>query len=62
MRNHISHGNCYKLGKQMDKKIKKSLKGNITMYGYKCPDCGANLDPGEKCECRKERKESYEKK
>lgn len=24
------------------------------MYGWTCPDCGANLDPGEKCECRKE--------
>ena len=53
-KNHISHGNCYKLSKQMDKKIKKSLKGNITMYGYKCPDCEANLDPEEKCECREE--------
>ena len=26
------------------------------MYGYTCPDCGANLDPGEKCDCRKEEK------
>lgn len=23
------------------------------MRGYKCPDCGANLDPGEKCDCKK---------
>ncbi len=23
-------------------------------YYYTCPDCGANLDPGEKCDCRKE--------
>ncbi len=21
------------------------------MYGYICPDCGAHLDPGEKCDC-----------
>ena len=20
-----------------------------------CPDCGANLDPGEKCDCRREK-------
>ena len=26
------------------------------MSEYKCPDCGANLDPGEKCDCRKENK------
>lgn len=24
------------------------------MYGRTCPDCGANLDPGEKCDCKKE--------
>ena len=22
------------------------------MYGWTCPDCGANLDPGEKCDCK----------
>ena len=38
----------------MDEKIKEILKGNIIMYGYKCPDCGANLDPEEKCDCREE--------
>lgn len=21
-------------------------------YYYTCPDCGANLDPGEKCDCQ----------
>jgi len=21
-------------------------------YFYPCPDCGANLDPGEKCDCK----------
>lgn len=32
------------------------------MYYNVCPDCGANLDPGEKCDCRKEkmrREEAY---
>lgn len=24
------------------------------MYYVKCPYCGANLDPGEKCDCREE--------
>ena len=23
-------------------------------YYYTCPHCGANLDPGEKCNCQKE--------
>lgn len=22
------------------------------MLYYTCPDCGANLDPGERCDCR----------
>lgn len=22
------------------------------MYGYECPDCGASLDPNEKCDCQ----------
>lgn len=22
-------------------------------YYHVCPDCGANLDPGEKCDCQK---------
>ncbi len=57
-KNHISHGNCYKLGKTMDEMIKNILtKGSSNMYGRKCPDCGANLDPGEKCDCKKEKKE-----
>lgn len=30
------------------------------MYGYKCPDCGANLDPGEKCTCQDENKKDEE--
>lgn len=28
------------------------------MYGYICPYCGDHLDPGERCECRNEKKES----
>lgn len=24
-------------------------------YSYECPDCGANLDPGEACDCTKEK-------
>lgn len=24
------------------------------MWNYKCPNCGANLDPGEACDCEKE--------
>ena len=33
------------------------------MYKYVCRSCGANLDPGEKCDCiskRKETEEQYE--
>ena len=26
------------------------------MYGYICPDCGCHLDPGEKCDCREEKR------
>ena len=31
------------------------------MYGWTCPDCGAHLDPGEKCDCRKEKKDDKDK-
>lgn len=31
------------------------------MYGYKCPDCGANLDPEEKCDCRDNHENDNEK-
>ena len=48
-KNHISHGNCYKLGKAMDAKIRKELD----MYRI-CPVCGAMLDPCERCDCEKE--------
>lgn len=27
------------------------------MYGYICPHCGDHLDPGEQCECRREKEE-----
>lgn len=29
---------------------------------YQCPDCGANLDPGERCDCKKEKKERDQQK
>ena len=28
------------------------------MYGHQCEYCGAILDPGETCDCRKEEKET----
>lgn len=31
------------------------------MYGYICPNCGDHLDPGEKCDCKKEREEKMRK-
>ena len=30
-------------------------------YYVTCPDCGANLDPGEKCDCKKDNNSSSEK-
>lgn len=24
-----------------------------------CPDCGASLDPGEKCDCQEEKKQDF---
>ena len=27
------------------------------MYNYICESCGAHLDPGERCDCKKEAKE-----
>ena len=27
-------------------------------YYYTCPNCGANLDPGERCDCEKEQDEN----
>lgn len=32
------------------------------MYGYTCPDCGANLDPGEKCTCKEEKENANKSK
>ena len=29
-------------------------------YFNTCPNCGSNLDPGEKCDCKKERKSREE--
>lgn len=30
------------------------------MYYRTCPECGAHLDPGEKCDCLKEAKKKVE--
>jgi len=30
------------------------------MYYDVCPDCGARLDPGEKCDCKEEQAEDAE--
>lgn len=29
-------------------------------YFRECPECGAHLDPGEKCDCKEEKKENEE--
>lgn len=29
--------------------------------GYKCEDCGANLDSGERCDCREDKETTAEK-
>nr|DAT32059.1 MAG TPA: Rad50 zinc hook motif [Caudoviricetes sp.] len=31
------------------------------MYYRECPWCGSNLDPGERCECRKRSQEQKKK-
>lgn len=30
------------------------------MYGYRCPECGAFLDPGERCDCAIEKEKAAE--
>ncbi len=30
----------------------------MSLY-YQCPDCGANLDPGEKCDCKETPSKEY---
>lgn len=30
------------------------------MYGYICPNCGAHLDPGERCDCIEEKERNRE--
>ena len=39
-----------------------SGNGGITMYYHTCRHCGANLDPGEHCECQKKYNEQNEQK
>ena len=31
--------------------INQPSKGGQLMYYHTCPDCGANLDPDERCDC-----------
>lgn len=31
------------------------------MYGYICQNCGAHLDPGERCECLDEKEQQQQK-
>ncbi len=31
------------------------------MYYKECPFCGANLDPGESCDCQEERSKTFGK-
>ena len=31
------------------------------MYGRKCPDCEANLDPEEKCDCKEANNDDKDK-
>lgn len=37
----------------------KKERNKIMAYYYTCPDCGANLDPGEKCDCREIHEDNY---
>jgi len=30
----------------------------MSTYYWTCPECGANLDPGEKCDCEQDTKET----
>lgn len=41
------------------KKLRKEAKKMANDY-YKCPDCGAILDPGEKCDCKDQKHEGGE--
>lgn len=31
------------------------------MYAHECPDCGAFLDPGERCDCKEKRMQEEQK-
>lgn len=36
-------------------------KGGLNMYFNTCSQCGANLDPGERCDCEEQRNKNTEK-
>ena len=47
---------CSLVGQSATEMHRRSTgKGGEEVSGYKCPDCGANLDPEEKCDCKKEK-------
>lgn len=40
----------------------KKKRGNVKrMYERICPDCGAHLDPDEKCDCQEEKESNGER-
>jgi acetone carboxylase gamma subunit len=47
----IIRTNCSTLGNGTDSKADGKEQ---MMYEYICPDCGAHLDPEEKCNCMEE--------
>lgn len=57
-KNHISHGNCYRLMQQTDMMVSKVLEDQIVssnrrkeaLLPRRCPYCGFYIDPGEICD------------
>jgi hypothetical protein len=43
----------------MQERRYESMKEVRETYYWKCPYCGANLDPGESCDCKKEAVDDY---
>lgn len=54
----IDSGRCEKCGiKNILKTEAPERKEVLDMaYSHECPICGANLDPGEKCDCKESKK------